>query len=129
MANSYGYAVDTECLVAVASPDGVVVAWYGAAPANKVTLTGAAQAATGDEDACKLWDMRCGDIVREYARWRLRRLHAEASGGPREPFPSIADKQGVVHRYYGGVVTGCERTLRNGRLVIAEPNCIACVGS
>ncbi len=42
--NSYGYPAETECVLAVGDPMGVVVYWTSRAPANKVTLRGAAEA-------------------------------------------------------------------------------------
>jgi hypothetical protein len=67
--NSYGYRATTDTVVGVASPDGVVVLWYGTLPANKVTLAGVG----GD-----LWDKRMGAERKEVARMAWQARHAEA---------------------------------------------------
>lgn len=64
--NSYGYAADTECAVAVAHPDGRCALWFGRAPANKVTLGGAAASCL--PCASPLFDARYGAVRRGLAR-------------------------------------------------------------
>jgi hypothetical protein len=75
VANAYKYPAATEAVVAIASPDGRVAVWHDRARANKVTLCGAATAATNDQAAAMLWDDRRSK-AREAAQAACRILHA-----------------------------------------------------
>lgn len=72
--NSYGYPADSECAVVVAlrrraDDVDIHVACYAAqAPANKITLGGAAAAAAG---AREIWDHRYSDAARAQAKCAL----------------------------------------------------------
>jgi hypothetical protein len=44
VSNSYGYRAETECCVAIATPDGRAAVWVDRIPANKVTYSGAVYA-------------------------------------------------------------------------------------
>lgn len=44
VANAYGYPAETECVLAVSDPFGIVVVWTNRVRANKVTYRGAAEA-------------------------------------------------------------------------------------
>ena len=56
VANAYRYPAETECVLAISDPFGNVVVWTGRAPANKVTLRGAAEACLGGSG--DLFDLR-----------------------------------------------------------------------
>ena len=76
VANAYKYPAATEVVVAIASPNGRVAVWHDRARANKVTLCGAATAATNDHTAAMLWDDRRSK-AREAAQAACRILHAD----------------------------------------------------
>lgn len=72
--NSYRYPAETSTVVAVASPDGTVVVWYGRRiPANKATLSGAAAACLSRIAA--IWDGRVGEQRKREAWAALHAAH------------------------------------------------------
>jgi len=77
VANGYGYPAETECVLAVGSPEGIAVYWTGRAPANKITDRKAAESCLpGSGD---LFDLRIKDEERkELCREMLRRKHRQA---------------------------------------------------
>lgn len=79
--NAYKYRAETSTVVAVASPSGHVVVWYGRRiPANKATLAGAAAAAAPVAEAAWLWDGRTGAERKAQARAALREAHQRVFG-------------------------------------------------
>ena len=73
VANSYGYPAETECVLVVSDPFGIVVLWAGRASANKVTERGAAEAClSGSGD---LFDQRIGSERRKDTRELLMQKH------------------------------------------------------
>jgi len=79
--NAYKSPADTEAVLAVANPAGLVVVWMARLPANKVTLSGAANACL--KGSRPLFDKRCGDDAREAVLARLKAAH-------RDVFPPTA---------------------------------------
>ena len=76
VANAYKYPATTSTLLAVASPEGMVVVWYGTLiNANKASLCGAANACVAG--AGDLFDGRTGKARKERARELLRTAHRE----------------------------------------------------
>lgn len=69
--NSYGYRANTEVLVVVAFPEGIVVYAGGRATANKVTLRGAAEAAWSWPGAGAAFDARLPPGDRGKAKGRM----------------------------------------------------------
>ncbi len=81
VANSYGYAAQTEGAVLVAFPSGQVAVWAAQLPANKVTLSGVASATAG---YAYCWDGRVGDAKREAAKAALYHHAAHLLGEPHD---------------------------------------------
>jgi len=74
VANAYGYSAETECVLAISDPNGIVVYWTGRASANKVTYRGAAEACV--PGAGDLFDERIKSSERkELARKVLQDAH------------------------------------------------------
>lgn len=79
--NSYGYAAQTEGAVLVAFPSGQVAVWATQLPANKVTLSGVANATAGYS---YIWDGRVGDAKRQAAKAALCHHAAHLLGEPHD---------------------------------------------
>jgi hypothetical protein len=89
VANAYGYTAETEVVIAIANPDGLVAAWWGRAPANKVTERACAVNALPWPRQCSRpedwWDDRCGTERRARALHALKMLWAQAYPAHAEP--------------------------------------------
>lgn len=73
VANAYNSPAGTEAVLAVANPAGLVVVWMARLSADKVTLSGAANACL--KGSRPLFDNRCGDDARTAALTRLKAAH------------------------------------------------------
>lgn len=84
VAKAYKWYAETEAVVAIASPIGVVVVWYARANAARASLKSAALAATESPTVAAIWGTvrseRLTQVPLAYAAARL--LHARASGEP-----------------------------------------------
>lgn len=75
VANKYGYPASTECALALSDPNGLTVVWLSRAPANKITMRGAAEACV--IGAGPLWDLRVRSKEKIDTAWEvLKRCHS-----------------------------------------------------
>jgi hypothetical protein len=123
-----------ETVLAVASPNGDVVLWYGAAPSNNSLRPRALAIASidmensprvqaegvlglGPEHPCNYWDKRIRGFRRARAAEHMRALHAKFAGKPLPPFLPADVPVGsarwialeVAFAYLGGYRSGCLR--------------------
>lgn len=84
VAKAYKWYAETEAVVAIASPIGVVAVWYARANAARVSLKSAALAATESPAVAAIWatvrSMRLTHVPLACAAARL--LHARTCGEP-----------------------------------------------